>query len=172
MSHCSRVNIKRRMRNTNIKSSKSSPQVLLSHCGRVNIKRRIRNTNIKSSKFIKIITKGLVVTLQPGQHSLAEKRNGICNARQGFWNLWHSHPAGQLAHNGVRCGCTREQPMAAGPVAGLLNSSKKKKGCAKGEINDSTFTVHLLYSTLHYIMLHCIHTYQPKSIKLQGQKSW
>ena len=143
------------MRNTNIKSSKSSPQVLLSHCGRVNIKRRIRNTNIKSSKFIKIITKGLVVTLQPGQHSLAEKRNGICNA-----------------HNGVRCGCTREQPMAAGPVAGLLNSSKKKKGCAKGEINDSTFTVHLLYSTLHYIMLHCIHTYQPKSIKLQGQKSW
>ena len=40
---------------------------MLSHCSRVNIKRRMRNTNIKSSKFIKIITKGLVVTLQPGQ---------------------------------------------------------------------------------------------------------
>ena len=35
---------------------------------------------------------------------------------------------------GVRWGCTREQPMAAGPVAGLWNSSKKKKGCTKGEI--------------------------------------
>ena len=68
LSHCSRVNIKRRMRNTNIKSSKSSPNVLLSHCSQVNIKRRMRNTNIKSSKFIKIITTGLVVTLQPGQH--------------------------------------------------------------------------------------------------------
>ena len=41
-----------------------------------------------------------------------------------------SHPASQLE----RCSCTREQPMAAGPVAGLLNSSKKKKGCAKEEI--------------------------------------
>ena len=29
----------------------------------------------------------------------------------------------------------------------------------------STFTV-------HYITLHCIHTYQPKSIKFQKQKSW
>jgi len=26
---------------------------------------------------------------------------------------------------GVRCGCTREQPMTAGPVAGLLNSREK-----------------------------------------------
>ena len=41
-----------------------------------------------------------------------------------------SNPASQLE----RCSCTREQPMAAGPVAGLLNSSKKKKGCAKEEI--------------------------------------
>lgn len=47
-----RVDVKRRVRNTNIKSksSKSSPKVLLSHCSRVDNKRRIRNANIKSSK--------------------------------------------------------------------------------------------------------------------------
>ena len=56
-------------------SSKSSPQVLLSHCSRVNIKRRIRNTDIKSPKFIKIITKGLVVTLQPGQHQKKDQEH-------------------------------------------------------------------------------------------------
>ena len=28
-----------------------------------------------------------------------EKWNGIYNAHQGFWNLWHSHAASQLAHN-------------------------------------------------------------------------
>ena len=56
------VDIKSSMSNkhTNIKSSKSSPKVLLSHCSRVDIKRRMRNTNIKSSKFIKIITKVLL----------------------------------------------------------------------------------------------------------------
>ena len=75
LSHCSQVNIKRRMRNTDIKSSKSSPNVLLSHCSQVNIKRRMRNTNIKSSKFIKIITTGLVVTLQPGQHQKKDQEH-------------------------------------------------------------------------------------------------
>ena len=41
----------------------------------VNIKKRIRNTNIKSSKCIKIITKGLVVTLQPGQHQKKDQEH-------------------------------------------------------------------------------------------------
>ena len=40
------------------------------------------------------------------------------------------------------------------------------------QYNDSTSTVRFQYSTLHYIMLYCTHTCQPKSIKLQGQKSW
>ena len=48
---------------------------MLSHCSRVNIKRRMRNTNIKSSKFIKIITKGLVVTLQPGQRQKKDEEH-------------------------------------------------------------------------------------------------
>ena len=45
------------------------------HIAGVNIKRRMRNTNIKSSKFIKIITTHLVVTLQPGQHQKKDQEH-------------------------------------------------------------------------------------------------
>ena len=79
-------------------SSKSSPKVLLSHCSRVNIKRRIRNTQTSNHQNHhqrscchiaagstwkegsgthkhQIITKGLVVTLQPGQRQKKDEEH-------------------------------------------------------------------------------------------------